>query len=1422
MALITAAPATRCSEPSSPWALPADQVAAALGVDPASGLSAAEAARRLAATGPNRLHEARRTSAWRIFVRQLEGLTTLLLAAAGVAAFAFGEWVEGVAIVAVLALNSTIGFVTELKAVRSIEALRRLGVAQTRVRRGGRVLEVPAEELAPGDVVLIEAGDLVTADLRLLSASRLQSDESQLTGESLPVDKGPDPVPAATGVADRASLLHKGTPVVRGSGEGVVVATGMATELGRIASLVEEARAERTPLEERTERLGRVLAVLALGIAAVTAVVGVLSGRGLFLMIETGIALAVAAIPEGLQIVTTLALARGVLRMAQRQALVNRLPAVETLGAVTLVCTDKTGTLTENRMTLTRIAVAAGDFAPDAEEPAVGEALEVGILCSNASLGASLDPLAGASGDPLEVALLEAGSRRGLHREALLAQWPEVREEAFDPATRMMATFHRDSPRHGSSGGFRVAVKGAPGAVLAASVRERGPEDDGELGEGERRRWLERNNDLARQGFRILGLATKEASSPEESPYGGLTWLGLVALEDPPRPDAREAVDACRRAGIRVVMVTGDQVATARAVAQAVGLATAEADVVSGAELRQAVAGSPEEKRRLLAADVFARVDPEQKLDLISLHQKAGAVVAMTGDGVNDAPALRKADVGIAMGRRGSQVAKEAADVVLKDDSFSTLVAAVRQGRVIFSNIRRFIFYLLSCNTAEVMVVGAASLVAAPLPILPLQLLFLNLVTDVFPALALGLGEGDSGVMGRPPRDPAAPLLARRHWASITGYAILMAGAVFGALAWATALGLDARSSVTVTFLTLAFAQLWHVFNVRARGSSLLSREIAGNRYVWGAILLCTAMLLLAVYVPPVARALRLADPGARGWGIVTAMSLMPLAAGTILRRAVVFRRPLTALGFWVILAATGLWGAAPVAQTPEPAAEDRVRLILRTQLPASGTAAPWLTLEGQSFKASPDVPCFYQRRGFAPAWSSEGVLLPTADELLIALAAAEDDGLRPEDYRVTALTRRVEEARSRSDPGALADLDLLLSDAFLTFGSHLRNGKVNPRTLYRDCALSRDTQDLATVLEEALGARRVRAALAGLAPPHRAYALLRQALSRYRRLAVLREGSEPLPLKPALRPGDRGEGVAALRARLAEAAEADAAEPLPQTESPDLFDASLAEAVRRFQERHGLEEDGVAGRTTLAELNHWPEDHVRQIAVNLERWRWLTHDLGTRSVLVNIAAFRLEALENGQPVLPMRVIVGKPYTRTPMFSSAMNAVVFNPSWYVPTSIAVKEIFPKAKKDPSYLGREGYEVLPGSRLRQPPGPRNPLGRLKFVFPNRFDVYLHDTSTPSLFGRTVRTFSHGCIRIEKPFDLAVWVLGDDPRWTPEAIRAGIDTGKERKVPLARTIPVHVGYWTAWVDGDGTLRLGRDVYQRDAQLAKLLGL
>ena len=524
--------------------------------------------------------------------------------------------------------------------------------------------------------------------------------------------------------------------------------------------------------------------------------------------------------------------------------------------------------------------------------------------------------------------------------------------------------------------------------------------------------------------------------------------------------------------------------------------------------------------------------------------------------------------------------------------------------------------------------------------------------------------------------------------------------------------------------------------------------------------------------------------------------------------------------GLWRprLLALLVLVGAGASA-AEEPSVADRVRLVLHARIPASGEA-PRLELEGEGFRASPALACFYQRRRDAAAWSADGRIRPAAGELLAALAAAGDDGLSPEAYRPAALGRLAAAVASRPDPGGLADLDLLLSDAFLTFAAHLSHGKVNPAAIYSDCALRPDVLDLADALEDALRTGQIRAALAGLAPPQPGYRRLREALARYRRLAAQEVGPASLPAGHPLREGDRGERVVALRGRLAEASLADAAEPLPPAAAADLFDPPLKEALRRFQERHGLEGDGVAGRATLLELDQRAPDHVRQLEVNLERWRWLPRDLGRRHVLVNIAGFRLEAVADGRTDLAMRVVVGKPYTRTPMFSSAIKSVLLNPPWYPPKSIAVKEIFPKARKDPSYLAREGFEVLPGGRLRQRPGDKSALGRIKFEFPNPFDVYLHDTPARTLFGRTSRAFSHGCIRVERPLDLAVWALAGDPHWNEAAIRAGIDAKQERRLPLPGPIAVHIAYWTAWVDDRGTLTLGRDVYGRDAELARRL--
>ncbi|MGM0399935.1 MAG: cation-translocating P-type ATPase [Chloroflexota bacterium] len=890
-------------EVKSPWTHSVDQILDALEVSPQEGLDAGEVERRRRRFGRNRLREAETESAWEILVRQFKSLIVALLAAASILSFAFGEFVEGVAVGGVIVINGIIGFVTELRAVRSMEALQKLSQVEAKVRREGQLKEIPAQDLVPGDIVDLEGGDVVTADLRLFEASKLQVDESALTGESVPVGKQTDPVAEDTPLAERSNTVFKGTAITRGAGKGVVVATGMDTELGHISSLVATAEEEITPLERRLDDLGQRLIWVTLGVAALVILSGVLGGRDPLLMMRSGIALAVAGIPEGLPIVATVALARGMWRMARRNAVVNRLSAVETLGSTNVILTDKTGTLTENRMTVARVALAAGEIAVGGEgletegefrrdgqviEPAedrlLQRTLKIGALCNNASLqNERSDTKNSAVGDPTEVALLVAAAKAGIHRDDLTEETPEVREVAFDPETKMMATFHE---REGDES-YLVAVKGALQPVIEVSSHILTEEGDRELTAEERQEWMRRNEEMAEEGLRVIAMASKTVDSLEVAPYQDLTFLGLQAMLDPPRSDVEDSIRAAQRAGVKIAMITGDQPATARNVARAVGLVDGtEAEVIHGGDVGDLeVSLNAERRERILNAPIFARVTPEQKLDLISVHQESGAIVAMTGDGVNDAPALKKADIGVAMGQRGTQVAKEAADMVLKDDRFSTIVAAIEQGRTIFNNIRKFVLYLLSCNMAEIMVVGLASLVGAPLPILPLQILFLNLVTDVFPALALGVGKGDPHIMEHPPRDPEEPVLTRDHWLGIVGYGSLISVSVLGALALAILwLGMEEGQAVTVSFLTLAFAQLWHVFNMRAGDTRLFHNDIVQNPWVWGALILCTILLLMAIYLPGFATLLKVEYPGDDGWGLIVGLSFLPLVIGQIIK----------------------------------------------------------------------------------------------------------------------------------------------------------------------------------------------------------------------------------------------------------------------------------------------------------------------------------------------------------------------------------------------------------------------------------------------------------------------------------------------------------------------------------------------------------
>jgi Ca2+-transporting ATPase len=888
---------TNIHVPEMSWAQSWEDTVKSMEVEVSKGLHTEDLQKRRHFFGQNMLQEVKPKSAFSILINQFKNLIVFFLFAATAVSFMFRDQVEAIAIGIVIVINAAIGFVTELKGSRSIEALRKLGSVSSRVRRNGTVSEIPAKDLVPGDIVILEGGDVVTADLRIVTSSKLQADESVLTGESLPVEKSPEVLPEKISLAERTNLLFKGTALTRGSGEAVVIATGMQTELGEISSLVEQTLEEETPLEKRLNQLANWLIWVSLGIAGVVVVSGIMAGRDMVLMIETGIALAVASIPEGLPIVATIALARGVWRMAKRNALIKELSAVETLGATSVICTDKTGTLTENRLTVVEFTLASGKILIDEnsddaknifvtengtsllphENSPLQDAIEVSVLCNNASLSDSRDKDK-AVGDPLEIAFLTMAAKAGFTQAETVNKCPEEKEVAFDSEIKMMATYHK------TDSGFRVAVKGAPESVLAGCASLLTADGEQKLTEDIRKKWMAHNDSMAARGLRVLALAEKDTQDINAEPYKNLKLIGLVGLMDPPREDVRDAIQLCHNAGIRIIMATGDQVVTARAIGKAVGLVEEDdAPVVHGLDFKKAAELSADEKNYITSVNLFARVNPSQKMDLIALHREKHAIVAMTGDGVNDAPALKYADIGIAMGKRGTQVAREAADMILKDDAFSSIVHAVKQGRIIFKNIRAFVIYLLSCNLSEIMTVTFAAFFALPLPLLPLQILFLNIVTDVFPALALAAGESNPGIMKQPPRDKHTPILTKEHWIYVTGYGAMITCAVLGAMLISLyVLDLPERESVTISFLTLAFAQLWHVFNMRERSSSMFNNAIIRNPFIWGALALCTVLLLLTLYVPILSSVLKVANPGFQGMALMFGMSLLPLVAGQL------------------------------------------------------------------------------------------------------------------------------------------------------------------------------------------------------------------------------------------------------------------------------------------------------------------------------------------------------------------------------------------------------------------------------------------------------------------------------------------------------------------------------------------------------------
>ena len=847
-----------------------DEVLRALGTS-RNGLSAEEARRRLEEVGPNELRREQRVSPIILFLHQFKAFLVLLLLGATIVSIALGEVLDAAVILAIVVLSAFLGFVQEYRASRALEALKRMAAPMADVIRGAEEQRVPSREIVPGDIILLSVGDRVPADARLIEVYNLKVDESTFTGESMPVEKQVDPLPEDLPLADRTNMVFAGTTVIHGRGVAVVVATGMNTEFGQIAHLVQMTEEEHTPLESRMEEIGRRLGVAALGIVGVVVALGIWRGGELLEMFIWGVSLAVAAVPEALPAVVTGTLTIGVQRMARRNAIIRKLPAVETLGSTTVICSDKTGTLTKNEMTVRRIWLGGrwievtgtgyepqGEFRLDSNVLVPqGDLLQlarIAVLCNDAHL---LRDQAGRHyilGDPTEGSLLVLAAKASQEPEPVRIDYPRVNEIPFSPVRKRMTTVHLTPEGKGI-----VCIKGAPEVVLAHCTRYLRDGQAMPLGAATRQAVMMASEEMASQALRVLALAYKEIPNPyveatEEFLETDLTLAGVLGMVDPPREEVQQALRKAELAGVRSVMVTGDHRLTAIAVARELGLLKEGDITLTGSELDGL---SDEEFLRIVdRVTVYARTSPQHKLRIVHALQAREHIVAMTGDGINDAPALRQANIGVAMGITGTDVTKESADMILADDNYATIVRAIEEGRIIYDNIRKFLRYLLSTNSGEILTMFIAVLVGLPVPLLAIQILWVNLITDGLPALALALEPAEQDVMQRPPRPPRESVFARGLWQHILWVGMLMATGTLAIMIWALS-RYSLESAQTMVFLTLASFQLFHVMAIRSERQSLISLGPLSNPYLTAAVALAFALQLAVTYLPPLQGAFR-------------------------------------------------------------------------------------------------------------------------------------------------------------------------------------------------------------------------------------------------------------------------------------------------------------------------------------------------------------------------------------------------------------------------------------------------------------------------------------------------------------------------------------------------------------------------------------
>ena len=843
-----------------PHTLTPTEVVEQLDSDLTLGLSTKQVKARIEIFGKNKIPEEKSKNMLTILFEQLLNPIIYILLIAVFLALIFRDWLEGIAILIVIIITVAIGFFMELQALRSLEILQKMGQSITKVLRDGTLHHLKSSLLVPGDLVILDAGDVVTADARLIYSENITVKESFLTGESFPVEKEIAVLPINTPISELNNMVFRGTLVTKGMAKAIVIATGKHTELGKIQQLGITSKKRQTPLEKKLNHLSKHLILLTLILTILIIITGYFRGNNFILMLQTGIALAVASIPEGLPIVATIALAQGMLRLSKKKVIIKKLEAVQTLGATTIICTDKTGTLTEDQMKVHTVEFETTsfqnvynkkeDFSIEAKKNnGFEEMILAGILCNDVLLSNQHK-----QGDAIDLALIDFAQLAGYKPHLIQKKHPEKMEIAFDTERKMMATVNQyDST-------FKIYAKGAFESIVACC--------DTLIKKGEiipfnnKEEWFKKVDDLASKGLRVLAFAYKNLKKipAYENFLQQLTFIGIIGFIDPAREDVKATITTYKNAGIRVVMMTGDHPGTAKKVAQDIGLLPAhiiKGSVTLGKDFSAIEELSKEQKAALLNTVVFARVIPKQKLEIIALFQQNNAIVGMIGDGVNDVPALKKSDIGIAMGIRGTEAARASADVILKDDKFTSIELSIRQGRAIFENIRQFVVYLLSSNLAEIISVGIAALLNLPSPLLPLQILFLNLITDIFPALALGLGKGEKDLMKKPPRLPNEPIMTKKLWNATIIYGLCVTASVLGITLYSNyILKLPPQEINNMAFFTLIFAQLLNVFNLPKRHLSFFNNEVTSNKWIWIAIVLCIVLTSIAYFTPPIAQAL--------------------------------------------------------------------------------------------------------------------------------------------------------------------------------------------------------------------------------------------------------------------------------------------------------------------------------------------------------------------------------------------------------------------------------------------------------------------------------------------------------------------------------------------------------------------------------------